>query len=557
MDSAHKPASQENQNEDSFGSLAETIYKQKYAHTKPDGTKETWAEISARVARNIMAHAGVPEHSELLATLVAQRKFLPGGRYLYAAGRPFHQTQNCLLLRAEDSREGWADLMQKATMALMTGAGIGVDYSEIRHEGATISRTGGTCTGPIALMQMVNEAGRHIMQGGARRSAIWAGLRWNHPDIFKFLAIKRWSPELRAAKLKDYLAPAPMDGTNISVILDKDFFDAYEQNDKYANTVYWSAIRSMLQYGEPGFSIDYNNPRESLRNACTEVVSEDDSDICNLGSINMARIETLSEFKEVVELATTFLLAGTLYSHVPYDKVDTVRTKNRRLGLGLMGIHEWLLKRNYAYAPNAELSQWLEVYRDVSTRTAQIFAEAWGISAPVATRAIAPTGTIGIVAETTTGIEPVFCSAFLRRYRGPDGLSTHAQYVIDPTALRLIEAGCSAEKIEDAYTLARDVERRVAFQHYVQHYVDQSISSTVNLPAWGTELNNESKVEAFGNMLLKYLPGLRGITVYPDGAIGGQPLTPVSLEEALKHKGQVLIEQQDVCDITKGGTCGS
>lgn len=556
MDSVQKPVYPVKLN-DEFGSLAKTICDQKYAHLKPDGSKETWPEIAGRVATNVLGNLTDKSTVDYIQNMIEKRQFLPGGRYLYASGRSFHQTQNCLLLRAEDSREGWSDLMHKATMALMTGAGIGVDYSEIRPEGAIINRTGGTCTGPLALMQMVNEAGRHIMQGGARRSAIWAGLRWNHPDIFKFLEIKRWSPELRTAKQQNYLSPAPMDGTNISVILDKDFFDAYWSGDEHARKVYHSAVRYMVQYGEPGFSVDYNNPRESLRNACTEVVSEDDSDICNLGSINLARIDTLPEFAKAVELATTFLLAGTLYSHVPYGKVDEVRTKNRRLGLGLMGIHEWLLKRDYAYAPNAELSQWLEVYRDVSTRTASVLAKAWGISEPVATRAIAPTGTIGIIAETTTGIEPVFCSAFLRRYRGPDGHSTHAQYVIDPTALRLLEAGCPAEKIEDAYTLANDVERRVAFQHYVQKYVDQSISSTVNLPAWGTELNNEKTAEHFAEMLLTYLPGIRGITCYPDGAIGGQPLTPAKLDDAVRMKGQIIVEQQDMCDITKGGSCGS
>src|SRR5690606_26925539 len=197
--------------------------------------------------------------------------------------------------RAEDSREGWADLMQKATMALMTGAGIGVVYSDVRPEGTIIKRTGGKATGPLALMQMLNEAGRGIMQGGSRRSAIWAGLHWIHPDIFKFIQIKNWSPEVRALKEKDFNFPATLDGTNISVILDDDFFVAYDDpNHKdysLAHNVYWATVRQMLKTAEPGFSIDVGpNRGENLRNACTEVTSSDDSDICNLGSINMSRI---------------------------------------------------------------------------------------------------------------------------------------------------------------------------------------------------------------------------------------------------------------------------
>jgi len=166
--------------------------------------------------------------------------------------------------------------------------------------------------------------------------------------------------------------------------------------------------------------------------------------------------------------------------------------------------------------------------------------------------------TIGIVAETTTGMEPIFCVAYKRRYL--KGNVTHYQYVIDPTAQRLIEAGTSPDAIEDAYVLAENVERRVEFQAWLQKYVDHSISSTINLPAWGSELNNDSKVREFGDMLMKYLPKLRGVTCYPDGARGGQPLTPVKYSTAIKHTGQefseVVIEAADVCDITKAGSCG-
>jgi ribonucleoside-diphosphate reductase alpha chain len=113
------------------------------------------------------------------------------------------------------------------------------------------------------------------------------------------------------------------------------------------------------------------------------------------------------------------------------------------------------------------------------------------------------------------------------------------------------------DHVEDAYTLAENVERRVAFQAWVQQYVDHAISSTVNLPSWGSELNNDSRVMEFGDMLMRYLPKLRGTTCYPDGARGGQPLTPVKYQTAIKHIGEVLIEGADICDITKGGSCGA
>lgn len=536
------------------------IMQQKYSHTKLDGSLETWPEIAYRVAREVLGAVGATEaHIQQTARIIAARKFMPGGRYLYASGRELHQVQNCLLMRAEDSREGWADHLHKCAMSLMTGAGIGIDYSPVRERGAIIRRTGGVATGPIALMTMTNECGRGIQQGGARRSAIWAGLNWKHPDIFEFITLKDWSPEVRAAKEKDYNFPAAMDGTNISVLLDDEFFAAYHDHThplyEHAQKVYWTTVAHMLETGEPGFSIDVGeNAGETLRNACTEVTSRDDSDICNLGSINMAEIESLEEMWTVMELGTYFLLAGTVYSDLPYDKVGEIRTKNRRLGLGLMGIHEWLIKRGYKYGPNDELASYLEIYAN-STNIAVRKADQWGLSRPVKTRAIAPTGTIGIVAATTSGLEPLFCVAYKRRNLIGDRVAY--EYVIDPAAKRLIDAGVDPTLIEDAYDLAKEPERRIAFQAWLQKYVDHGISSTLNLPEWGSEFNNESTVKPFGEMLIRYLPQLRGMTCYPDGSRGGQPLTRVKLATALAHSDQVFYETQDVCDLTKGGTCGS
>lgn len=795
-------------------------------------------------------------------------------------------TGNCFLFRAEDSREGWAELLQKVTLSLMTGGGVGVDYSDLREEGAPIRKTRGVSSGPIALMQMINEAGRYLRQGGNRRSAIWAGLSWKHPDILKFIRLKDWIQEVRGLKERDFNFPASMDGTNISVLLDDEFFEAVG-NKKHvlsanAYAVYWETVERMLKTAEPGFSVDVGkNTGETLRNApvsgntyvllkdgyarvgdivgeqvevwtgkqwapttfrktkehtpvakvtitggkeivcdpeheflverwhgagerrrlegvervaaqnlkeadvlhyspavsqgeeswsndewytlgyiygdgtfhrrypraevtlcteeskrcldgfashlftrvnysdgrgftraythnhriferrskevfpedvysafpecrasfvaglfdadgnwfegqnalrlaskhkdflvgvrrlleslkirsiistggvstygqcqgwllrivtedveafrqtiptrrvtpnsgvesyrphqikvvtvedggvedvfccdvgveehafqaegiiisnCTEITSADDSDVCNLGSVNLSRIDSLEEMKDVVEIGTAFLLAGTVYSMVPYPRIDTVRTKNRRLGLGVMGVHEWLLMRGKKYGPDDELAQYMEIYAG-NDKDAAKYAKQWKLSVPKKCRAIAPNGTIGIVAETTTGIEPIFRVAYKRRYL--DAKTWRYQYVIDPTAKRLIESkGLKPEAIEDAYLLAEDVERRVAFQAWMQQYVDHGISSTINLPSWGSEQNNKEKVRLFGEMLLRHLPKLRGVTVYPDEARGGQPLVPVKYETAIKQIGEVFEEAANVCSITKGGSCG-
>lgn len=241
---------------------------------------------------------------------------------------------------------------------------------------------------------------------------------------------------------------------------------------------------------------------------------------------------------------------------MPYAKVYEVRNKNRRLGLGLMGIHEWLLKRGYKYEVNEELHKWLAVYRDESERSANEHADRLYISRPVAYRAIAPTGTIGILAGTTTGIEPLYAVAYKRRYL-TDGTKWKYQFVVDSTADQLIrEYGLDPESIETASDLASDYERRIKFQADVQDYVDMSISSTINLPAWGSRDNNDSLVEKFASVLANYAPRLRGFTCYPDGSRGGQPITKVEYAEALKHK-DIIFEENDICDLSgKGGVCG-
>lgn len=535
--------------------FANDIYLQKYALKREDGTQETWAETAHRVASNVMQALGYDEGSIETLTIeqyINERKFLPGGRYLYASGRPLHQVQNCVLLKAEDTREGWADASHKAMMALMTGAGIGFDYSQLRPNGSIITRTGGLASGPLALMHIINENGRNVMQGGSRRSAIWAGLNWAHADIFDFIRIKDWSPAMRALKENDFTFPMPMELTNISVLLDDEFFLAYENREHrlhpHAVKVYTETVRRMVKTGEPGFSVDVGeNAGETLRNACTEVTSADDSDICNLGSINLGRIDSQDEFREVMDAAVLFLLAGTEYSHVPYQKIAETRAKNRRLGLGVMGVHEWLASRGKPYAPDAELGEWLSTY-STSGEVANYYADKHELTRPVKTRAIAPTGTIGIIAETTTGIEPIFCVAYKRRYL--DAQQWKYQYVVDPTAKRLIEDGADPCRIEDAYSLSLDVEKRVAFQAWVQGYVDHGISSTINLPY---PISDAEEADEFGAMLLRYLPRLRGITAYPNGARGGQPLTAVPYEIAIAEVGVVFEEDESKC---VGGICG-
>lgn len=559
------PTFRSNENPMFRSKFSEDIFKHKYAH---HGC-ETWSSLASVLVDDVCSPYLKEDEKDQLKEYITDLKFIPGGRYLYYAGRPNKFFNNCYLLRAEeDTREDWANLSWKAESCLMTGGGIGVDYSVYREEGRVLSGTGGLASGPIPKMMMINEIGRRVMQGGSRRSAIYASLNWKHADVEKFLVSKNWYDmpvgntgfTIGQVKEQDFNFVAPLDMTNISVNYDTEWLINYWETGD-VGTTFKQNVQQALRTAEPGFSFNFfDKENETLRNACTEVCSADDSDVCNLGSINLGRVDNLQEFKDIVTLATKFLICGTLKAKLPYEKVYDVRIKNRRLGLGLMGMHEWLIKRNSKYEVTPELHKWLGVYKGVSDEVSKKTANEFNCTIPVANRAIAPTGSIGILAGTSTGVEPIFAVAYKRRYL-KGGTRWHYQYVVDSAAQELIDLyGANPEKIESALDLAEDYQRRIKFQADVQDYVDMSISSTINLPAWGSKLNNEDTVDSFTDVLASYAHRLRGFTVYPDGCRGGQPLTSVPYAEAVDKLGEEFeesLETHDICDITgHGGSCG-
>lgn len=544
--------------------LADTIFREKrYKHPGA----ETWDILCRTLVEDVVKERLSKNDKDQLVKYMQEQKFVPGGRYLYYAGRERKFFNNCFLLKSEeDTREDWAELSKKAELCLTCGGGIGNDYSVYRERGAPLKRTGGEASGPVSKMRMINEIGRHVIQGGTRRSAIYASLNWKHSDIPEFLTVKDWTrypiagteKTLSDVKREDFNFPAPLDMTNISVNYDTEWLYRF-YNTREVGGVFFDNVAAALRTGEPGFSFNFDvQEKETLRNACTEVISEDDSDVCNLGSVNLSRIETIEELEAVTALGTVFLLCGTLVADLPYPKVATIRNKNRRLGLGLMGLHEWLLQRGYPYAPVPELHRWLAKWKEVSDLTSKVYAYNIGISIPIANRAIAPTGTIAILAGTTTGIEPIFAVAYRRRYL-TKGSRWKYQFAIDKIAQDMIDRySIDPEKIECSFDLAKRPKARIAFQAAVQKYVDMGISSTLNLPAWGSEYNNPDTVADFARLLAGYAPELRGFTVYPDGARGGQPLVPVSYKEAITKLGEEFTEYNDICDVTgKGGFCGS
>ena len=542
--------------------LGEAIFKQKYA----SNAYESWEDKAHTVVNYVCGDVDGDKNNlmskgdrDQLTQYISEFKFMPGGRYLWYSGRDARFFNNCYLLRLEDdSREEWAGVTQRAMSCLMTGGGIGVDVSICRPSGRQLRRTGGVASGPIPLLYTLNEVGRNVMQGGSRRSALYGSMNWQHEDAKTLLHAKNWhdmflgnQQEYTVADMKklNFNYAAPLDMMNISLNYD----DAWLNGN--GDDVFNENCRQALMTGEPGFSFNFGEKQnETLRNACTEITSEDDSDVCNLGSVNLANIDSVEELKAVVNLSAKFLVCGLIRAHLPYKKVEKVRQKNSRIGLGLMGLHEWLLKRGHKYEMNDELKQWMKVYESESTRAANEHCDRLFLNRPKGYRAIAPTGTISILAGTTSGIEPIYAVAYRRRYL-TDGTRWKHQFVVDGTAESLIGDGIKPEDIESAVDLAADPERRIKFQYELQKYVDHAISSTLNLPQWGSEFNNEDKVPEFAKIVKKYAPGLRGLTLYPDGSRGGQPISSCSYEEAHSKRGVIFEDNSEeqclsgVCNI--------
>lgn len=530
-----------------FEQYANEVMRLRYSQVI-QGRKETWEQICRRVVQCVVREQVKSGKLKIPKDVINEieyaainRKLIFGGRQLANAGREYHQTDNCFLMKLENTREGWAKYAHDLTLMFMSGGGVGCSFDETSPYGTPLKRSGGIASGPIPAIQLGNAIAAAARQGGERRGAFYASLKWNHQDIEEFMKLKN---ERELAH------------TNISVRFDREWLQENTSN------VFLETLRYACQYGDPGFQFD--NDDNILRNACTEIISNTPYDSCCLASLNLTKIASLQELSDVTQLGIIFLLCATEYTHNPCPQVKEIKIKNRRLGLGLMGVGEWFIQRNlpYGYVPQIphdktyfnDIENWMLTYKAASDYAADKWSEGFNMARPVATRAIAPTGTISIVGgHTTPGIEPVFHVAYERTYNTLKSQEYQDGYrkevVVDPVIIKLIKEGYNAEDVDTAYTLSQTVEgidRRIKFQAFMQRYVDNGISSTVNLPKY-----KEGIEDKIAPILLWYLPSLRGITFYPDGARGNQPVKPLELKDALSK--QYSLQEDLGC---KAGMCG-
>ncbi len=560
---------------------ARRVLEARYLRRDAEGSVyETPAQLFARVARAV-AHAelllGNREQSahweERFYRLLTSLAFLPNSPTLMNAGTPLGQLSACFVLPVEDSMESIFTAVRDMALVQRSGGGTGFSFGRLRPTGDLIASTGGTSSGPISFMKIFDCATENIKHGGKRRGANMAVLPVDHPDILAFIDAKR-----TAGVLANF---------NLSVGATDTFMTAMERNELYelhhptsgrvieqlnARTVFDRIVEAAWVTGDPGLifldTINRAHPLPSLgrieaTNPCGEVPLLP-YESCNLGSINLAHVvkeerDTAEidwiRLGEVVQQAVRFLDDVLVVSHYPLPEIETMTLANRKIGLGVMGFAELLIQLGIPYRSGkaaAFASQLIRFISQEARRTSTELANERGVfphwnqsvyaSQGVRLRnatvtSIAPTGTISIIANTSSGIEPLFALS----YRRVGVLERQTLVECNPLFLALGErlgfltsevveyveshgtlAGAPnvPDSVRELFATALEIDPRqhLSIQAAFQAGVDNAVSKTINLP---TEAPSEVVAEIYREA---YHLGLKGITIYRYGSITQQVL---------------------------------
>lgn len=544
---------------------------------------EPWADACKRVAWHVAAaetgEARV-KYFEEFRTALLENRLMAGGRIWYGSGRARGQLLNCFVIPTSDSREGWGKTLYDTVVIAGTGGGIGTNYSPIRPRGAVIKGAGGFATGAVSLMLAVNNVGDVMGAGGGRRIALMQCLSLSHPDIVEFLDKKLDLGELNNA--------------NVSVVFDQDperFFDLVRAGHDFplvfqgrevgsipAAELWMRIVRNMLKGGEPGVlnghlanrmsNIWYMEPLTST-NPCGEIFMPP-YECCCLGHVVLPRFVLQTShaakvsdpallvdwelLRQTIRTGVRFLDDVLTVNSYPLPEIATKCAQRRRIGLGVMGLHHMLIElglkynsveglefvdrlfkflKNESYEASIDLAIEKGSFPDFDAEKVLKSAFVKGLKPSIRERirkhglrncalnTIAPTGTISIVSEVSSGIEPIFAMAYERRYRSGDELKM--EVVSDPLFKRYVSEGRSTDNFQNSYDLS--IRDHLEMQRACQKHVDNAVSKTINLPPGTT-------ADELSELLMEFLPELKGVTVYPVGSRENQPLTPLSREQA-------------------------
>mgnify|MGYP001772630570 CR=1 FL=1 len=596
---------------------AETVLRKRYLLKNDSGEViETPEEMFWRVANAIASaeekYGNDPSQwAKKFFEMMWNQEFMPNSPTLMNAGTPLGQLSACFVIPVEDSIDGIFKALWDMARVQKSGGGTGFSFSRIRPKGDIVKSTMGVASGPVSFMKIFDAATEQIKQGGKRRGANMGILRCDHPDIEEFIKAK-WEEGV----LKNF---------NISVAVTDRFMEAVKKDEDYelinprtkkvvkkvsARRIFNLIVEGAWRNGEPGIifidRINQSNPTPHVgeieaTNPCGEQPLLP-YESCNLGSINLAKFvdERRRDFdwerlREVVHLAVRFLDDVIDVNNYPIPEIEEMTKANRKIGLGVMGWADALFLLEIPYDSEEALKlaeKVMKFIQEESHKASQILAEERGVfpnwkesvwekrgmkMRNATTTTIAPTGTISIIANCSSGIEPVFALAYKRM----NILDGEEFFEINPVFERVLkEKGLYSEEliakvaesgsiqnldlplnIKRVFKIALEIapEWHVRMQAAFQKYTDNAVSKTINLP------NSATRADVEKAFLLAYELGCKGITVYRDGSREEQVLMTKKTEKEKEklRRPTKFIEPRPRPRVTVGRTietrtgCGS
>lgn len=562
-----------------IGNNAELVLQRRYLAKNEKGEiTETVEGLFRRVADAIAAaelkfdeKADVKKYSDVFYEMMTNLNFLPNSPTLMNAGRPLGQLSACFVLPIEDSMEGIFDAIKQAALIHKSGGGTGFSFSRIRPSGSTVNTTGGVASGPVSFMRVFNMATEAVKQGGTRRGANMGILRIDHPDILQFISCKQDNADIT--------------NFNISVGITESFMEAVENKQAYdlvdpstkqvtgrldASEVFEKIVESAWHNGEPGIIFLDRLNRDNVVPTISEIESTNPCgeqpllpyESCNLGSINLVNMlmEQNGKFQldydkleKTVCLAVRFLDNVIEVNRYPLAEIDSMTRQIRKIGLGVMGFADMLLRLGVAYNSDRGIQIGEEVMafiNQVGKRASEeiakqrgcfpLFEESTLKSGPLqrngTVTTIAPTGTLSILAGVSSGVEPVFAYVFIRNVMDQTQMIEVSPILKDVLVQRGLYSDGLMKKIATAGSLQHideipeDIKRvfvcshdispeyHVKMQAAFQNQTDNAVSKTVNF------LHSATKEEVKKVYMLAYELGCKGVTIYRDGSRDGQVL---------------------------------
>jgi len=578
-----------------FSENARKVLEKRYLKKDDDGkVVETPADMFRRVARNIATadsyygKAGdeVATTEEEFYRMMTCLEFLPNSPTLMNAGRELQQLSACFVLPIEDSMEAIFETIKDSAIVHKSGGGTGFSFSRLRAKNSPVRSTGGISSGPVSFMKVFNAATQAVKQGGTRRGANMGILRVDHPDILEFITCKENDKEIT--------------NFNISVALTEDFIHKAVRSEEYdlidphtkksagklnAKDVFGLIIKMAWKNGEPGIifidRMNQYNPTPKLgeyesTNPCGEQVLLP-YESCNLGSINLARMAedgqlNWSKLGETVRNAVHFLDNVIDMNTYPLKRIEEMTKGNRKIGLGVMGFADMLLMLGIRYDSDdaIELAEKvmrfiLETARSASEKLAEekgAFPNFEGSTydtpgarplrnATLTT--IAPTGTLSIIANCSSGIEPVFAISYIRNIMDNTKLVEVHPYFQEvaermgfftPELMNIIAQKGSVkslseipEDVQRIFVTAHDIEPiwHIKMQAAFQKCTNNAVSKTVNLP-------QDATTDDVRNIyMLAFEGGCKGVTIYRDNSREEQVLNKPAANHTKQSTGTKII----------------